>query len=341
MYGSSWRLRRAGWGWLAVLLVAGLLAGCGRPVAAPQEPPPPASATYPLTIQDDAGRQVTVAKRPERIVSLSPSNTEILFAIGAGSRVVGVDNFSDHPPEVRSLPRVGGLVDTNYERIVELRPDLVFTIGGTEQQVRRLEQLGIPVVVVQPRTLQDVFERIERIGQLVDEVEGARRVVAQMRQRVDAIRRAVATVPESERPRVFYEVWHDPLMTVGPGGFIHDVIVTAGGVNVFADAQQEWPQVNLEDVVRRDPQVIITPFKESYEQLVARRPPGWQGIAAVREGRVLLIDQNLISRPGPRIVEALEWIAHFLHPDRVPLRVRPLPAGEAWNRSPASSTRTG
>lgn len=272
---------------------------------------------FPLTVVDDAGRTVTVPRAPQRIVSLAPSNTEILFAIGAGGRVVGVDNFSDYPPEgVKDLPRVGGLLYTNFEKIVELRPDLLLTIGGTEKQVQKLEELGLTVVVLQPRTFEDVFEKVLLVGQLVGAGEGARDVAREMRRRVDAVRTALAGLPRARRPRVFYEVWHDPLFTVGPGGFIHDVIVTAGGINVFADAQRDWPQVSLEEVVRRDPQAIITTFKESYEQLRSRTRPGWEGITAVRRGRILLIDQNIIARPGPRLVEGLEAIARFLHPDR-------------------------
>lgn len=271
---------------------------------------------YPLTFTDDAGRQVRIPAQPWRIVSLAPSNTEILFAIGAGPRVVGVDSFSDYPEEAKRLPRLGGVTDTNFEKIVELRPDLALTIGGTEKQVKKLEELGVRVVVLQPRTLEDVFAKIETVGRLVGEIRGAHDVVRAMRQRVAAVRAAVGGVPPERRPRVFYEVWYDPIFTVGPGGFIHDVIVTAGGVNVFADARQDWPQVTLEEVVRRDPEVIITPFKQSYEQLVSRQRPGWEGVAAVKRGRILLIDPNIVSRPGPRLVEGLEQIARFLHPDR-------------------------
>lgn len=271
---------------------------------------------FPLTITDDAGRRVTVQRPPQRIVSLAPSNTEILFAIGAGPLVVGVDSFSDHPAQVRDLPRVGGYLDTNYEKIVELRPDLILTIAGS-QQVPRLEELGLTVVVVQPQTLDDVLDRVLLVGQLTGHVDGARRVVAEMRRAIETVGRAVAGAPARRRPRVFYEVWHDPPMTVGPGGFIHDVIVRAGGVNVFADARQAWPQVSLEELVRRDPQVIITTSRESYDQLRARRRPGWEGITAVRRGAILLLDPGIIARPGPRLVQGLEQIARYLYPDRV------------------------
>src|SRR5690606_28183508 len=187
------------------------------------------------------------------IITLAPSHTEVLFAIGAGDRVVGVDSFSDYPPEVEALPRLGGLTDTNYEQIVALEPDLALTIGGTDEQVARLEELGTPVVVSQPDTLDDVLASIEHLGRVVDAGEGAARVVAGMRDRMEAVDRALASVPESQRLRVFLEIWHDPLMSVGPGAFMHDLIEAAGGVNIFADADSPWPVVSVEALVERDP----------------------------------------------------------------------------------------
>ncbi|HEY8393830.1 MAG TPA: cobalamin-binding protein [Thermaerobacter sp.] len=321
---------------MAVLLVlAAMLAGCGGGTGGPESTGssnPPAAAQgagadggeagartrYPLAITDDAGRKVTIAERPERIVSLAPSNTEILFAIGAGDRVVGVDSFSDYPAEAAKLPKVGGLTDTNFEQIVALEPDLALTVGGTEEQVKRLEELGIPTVVIQPATLEDVLERIELVGRLVDAQEGAARVVRDMRDRIEAVRAKIAGIPDDRRVRVFYEVWHDPLMTAGPGGFIHDVITAAGGINIAADAGNPWPQISLETVVAKDPQVIIVPrsLESSYQELKAGKRKGWEGITAVRDGRIYAIDDNIISRPGPRLVDGLEQIARWLYPDR-------------------------
>ncbi|ADU51415.1 periplasmic binding protein [Thermaerobacter marianensis DSM 12885] len=326
---------RRGLALVATLLILALaLAGCGGAGSAPggsggspagssgQAPAGEAGAAahtaYPYTFTDDAGRQVTLEARPERIISLAPSNTEILFAIGAGDRVVGVDSFSDFPAEVKDLPKLGGLTDTNYEQIVALKPDLALTIGGTEDQVKKLEELGIPVAVIQPKTVDEVLDRIQRIGELVDAQDGAARVVEDMRARIDAVRQRVAGIPAEQRVRVFYEVWNDPLMTVGPGGFIHDVIVTAGGINVAEGTGQAWPQISLEEVVRQDPQVIVVPasLETSYKELKEKRRQGWEGITAVKEGRIYVIDDNLISRPGPRLVEGLEQLARWFYPDR-------------------------
>lgn len=326
---------RRGLALVATLLILALaLAGCGGAGSAPggsggspagssgQAPAGEAGAaahtTYPYTFTDDAGRQVTLEARPERIISLAPSNTEILFAIGAGDRVVGVDSFSDFPAEVKDLPKVGGYTDTNYEQIVALKPDLALTIGSGGEQVKKLEELGIPVAVIQPKTVDEVLDRIQRIGELVDAQDGAARVVEDMRARIDAVRQRVAGIPAEQRVRVFYEVWNDPLMTVGPGGFIHDVIVTAGGINVAEGTGQAWPQISLEEVVRQDPQVIVVPasLETSYQELKEKRRQGWEGITAVKEGRIYVIDDNLISRPGPRLVEGLEQLARWFYPDR-------------------------
>ncbi len=312
---------------LAVALgLALLVAGCARPAgpaareAAPAAEAEPAASLFPLTVIDDAGRQVTLEQAPERIVSLAPSNTEVLFALGLGAKVVGVDDFSDYPPDgVRDLPRVGGYTTPNVEAIVALRPDLVLTIAGrkSEELAGNLAALGIPVIIVQPQTFADVFDKIEFIARLAGAPEAAEELVGRLRQRVEAVRRAVAAVPVERRLKVFYEVWYDPtgIWTVGPGGFIHDVIEVAGGVNLFADAQAPWPKVSPEAVVERNPDAVVTTFPDTETQLKTGQRPGWEKLAAVEAGRILVIDQNIIVRPGPRLVEGLEQIARFLYPD--------------------------
>ncbi|HEY8449849.1 MAG TPA: helical backbone metal receptor, partial [Bacillota bacterium] len=237
-------------------------------------------------------------------------------AIGAGEQVVAVDDFSDYPPDVEGLPRLGGLINPNYEQIVAMDPDVFIITTGAEEIVARLEELNIPVLVLKHERFDDVYANIRLLGQLTGHTREAAEVVSAIEDRVAAVQQAVGDVPPERRPRVFYEVWpEDPLMTAGPGSFIHDLIGLAGGINVASDVEQAWAPINLEDVVARNPQVIITPFQESYEQLRSGERPGWAGIDAVVHGRIYLIDQNLISRPGPRLVEALEAFAGWLHPD--------------------------
>ncbi|BDG59104.1 ABC transporter substrate-binding protein [Caldinitratiruptor microaerophilus] len=279
-----------------------------------------ARTSYPLTVQDDAGRTVTIRSRPERILSLAPSNTEILFAVGAGDRVVGRTDYCDYPPEAQKVPSVGGIVDPNVEKMVSLKPDVVFMIGGSEPLRQKLEgDLGMTAVVLDPKTLDEVYAKIRLVGRIVDKTAEAEQVVARMQERVAAIEARVRDIPPSERPTVFYEVWPDPLMTAGPGSFIDDLIRRAGGVNVAADAGQPWAQYSLEAVIKHDPAVILTPSAESGKALKDRARPGWEKIRAVREGRVYVLpDQNVVSRPGPRLVDGLEQIARLLHPDRFP-----------------------
>ena len=280
-----------------------------------------AGSGFPVSLTDDLGRAVTLARPPQRIVSLAPSNTEILFAIGAGPQVVGVTDFCDYPPEARRLPRVGGMVpgSLSVERVVSLRPDLVLSVGRLQQPViDALQRLGIPVFALDPASLEDVYENLRRVGRLTGHPDGAEAVVRTMQQRVDAVRRLVADIPPQRRVRVFYEVWDNPLMTAGPGSFIGQLIELAGGINVFRDVQQDWPQVSLEELVRRDPDVILGPATHgsglALEQL--RRRPGWQNLRAVRTGRVYVVEDDLISRPGPRLVEGLERVARALYPER-------------------------
>lgn len=317
-----WWQRAGAVGLAAVLVVALALAGCWAKPAQPaagagQAAAPAAAPAFPLTVTDDAGREVTIAAEPARLLAFAPSNTEILFALGLGSRVVGTDDFSDYPEEAKALPKAGGIVNPNFEKIVELDPDLVLTIGGTDEFVAELERLGIPVVVIQPQTFDDVLDRIDLIGRVTGAREAAGKLTAELRGRVQAVTGALAGLAEDERPKVFVEIWYDPLFTAGPGAFIHDLIGLAGGVNIAADAGEAWPQYSPEDVVAKNPDAIVTFFQETVDQIKAGQRPGWDRIAAVENGRILVIDQNILSRPGPRLVEGLETLARFLHPDRI------------------------
>lgn len=303
---------------LVVTLIA-VTAGCGgRPAATRGDLPGVAQpqARYPLVVTDGLGRQVTINARPERVLSFAPSNTETLYGLGLGDRIVGVDQFSDFPAEVAGKPKAGGVTDPNYERIAELAPDLVFTIGIGDDVIKRFEELGMTVVVVQPKTLAETVDSVRFIGRIMDADDAAAELAADMESDIAAIKDRVKDLTDDQRPRVFYEVWPDPLMTAGPGSFINDLIAAAGGRNIAANSDQAWAQFSLEAVVAGDPEVIITTFPGTIDDLKANARSGWQDLTAVRQGRVALIDQNLVSRPGPRLVDALEIFAQAIHPDR-------------------------
>jgi iron complex transport system substrate-binding protein len=279
---------------------------------------PAAPAT--ITLTDTLEREVELpAEPPARIISLAPSATEILFAIGAGDRVVGVDDFSTFPAETAGLPTLGSF-SPDLERIVALEPDLV--VGSTitsSELIEQIEALDIAVFIVGSFDVRGVADSIRLLGEAVGATEAAEEVAADLTARIEAV---VAAVAGRERPLVFHELdASDPSRpyTVGPGNFIHDLITLAGGENVFGDADTPFPQVGLEDVIARDPEVIIladAPFGTTIESVEARA--GWDGVSAVVNGAFLEVTQELsdqISRPGPRIADGLEAVARFLHPE--------------------------
>ncbi|MHC1566303.1 MAG: ABC transporter substrate-binding protein [Candidatus Syntropharchaeia archaeon] len=277
-----------------------------------------ATTTSSITITDDFGRNVTIPYRPERIVSLAPSTTEILFAIGAGDRVVGVDDYSNYPPEVVSLPKIGGYATINVERVVSLKPDLVVAAYGNGiDTIEALNSLGIKVVGLNPRSLDDILHDIDLLGKVTGTQENATRLINEMKKRIDTVKDATEEV--THRPRILHVIWHDPLWTAGNGTFENEMISIAGGENIASDIDG-YSVISLETVVDRDPEVIITTSgggmglagrNLSYEYITT--DSRFVGITAVKEGRVYVIDADIACRPGPRIVDALEQIFRFIH----------------------------
>jgi iron complex transport system substrate-binding protein len=269
-----------------------------------------------MTVTDMAGRKVTLAAAPQRIVSLAPSNTEILYALGLADRVVGVTEFCNYPPEAAQKPKVGGFSDVNTEKVVEAQPDLILVASiHIPEVLPALDELGFTVLVLDARDLPGVLEGIRLVGKVTAHEEAAEALTAQMQQRADAIAQAVAG---RERPRVFWEL-DSTLWTVGPGSFVQDLIERAGGQNIAADAGRGWVQLGVGAIIAADPEGIFLgghPYGESAQLVVGRA--GWDKISAVVNGRIveLTAEQvDIVSRPGPRVVDALELIAHALHPD--------------------------
>ena len=299
----------------ALLVVFAILfsAACSPAPASIPVPTPSASPLPPAVVTDFQGRTVQVPRTVERIVSIGASNTEFLFALGAGDRVVGVDDFSDEPPAALKKEKVGG-VKVNLEKVASLRPDLIVTIKFSDGTIERLAAFGAAVLVVDPLTLGDVARSATLIGQAVG--ADGKKLADDITRRLQAVKERAAAI--AAKPRVFHEVdATDPAKpyTVGPGSFVHDLIELAGGVNVAARAASPYPQLSAEDLVRADPEVILladADYGVTPEQVGAR--PGWSGIAAVRTKRVYAMSANLVSRPGPRVGEAAEAYAKLLHP---------------------------
>ncbi len=247
------------------------------------------------------------AAAPQRIVSLAPSITENLFALGAGDRVVGVTSWCDYPAEAQTKTVIGDAMNLNLELLLSLEPDLV--VGDSNlvaSHIESLQEFGIEVFVIAPTDLAGVRQSLLELGDAIGASERARELAAEMEQRQ---RELVASVSTAEKIRVFVEIWNEPLMTAGPGSFIDEIIGLAGGENIAHDADNPWPMFSEELVIERDPQVVIlTAF--NLEEALARS--AWQGITALQRGQVFEVDPNLYSRTTPRLLDALQEMISIL-----------------------------
>lgn len=284
-----------------------------------------------VTSVDRMGNVVTLEFAPERIVSLSPSITEILFAIGAGENVVGVTDFCDYPynfttmetanmtSEALNVTCIGGISNPSVEPIVELEPDLVLATTQSLETVEDLQALEFNVLVVEARTLNEILQDILLVGRVTGYNEGASAVVSVMRARIDAV--AYQATRAATTPKVYYEVQDNPLMSVGSGTFVDELIALAGGENIFNTETESWPLISSESVIEKNPDVLFFPvqsddvgsFDETVDALESRS--GWDSITAVQNDAVYGIDADLVSRGGPRIVDALRLIAQMIHPE--------------------------
>ncbi len=265
----------------------------------------------PIAVTDDLGREVTLAAPARRIVSLAPNITEILFAIGAGAQVVGVTDHCDHPPAARRIARVGGFINPSLERVVALSPDLVLATadGNRAADVERLTSLGVTVHVIDTRRLDDVLRAIGEIARLAGRDREAGRIVASLAKR----RRAVSNRRGRGRPSVLLLVGVHPLVGVGPGTFLDDLLSEAGGRNALAASPVRYPLLSPEGLLAAAPEVIVVNAMEAGDAAdLAQSIPGWSDLGAVRSGRVHLLGDDTLLRPGPRIVDGLERLAAIL-----------------------------
>jgi iron complex transport system substrate-binding protein len=281
------------------------------------------ASSFPIMVTDILGRQVTIKALPQRIVSLAPSITEQLFAVGAGKKVVGVTIYDNYPPPVQRLERVGGYVtkSISVEKILSLKPDLVLSRGEIQRGViETLERVGVPVVAMEPKSFDEVYTTIVFIGRLTDQTLQAAQVVATMQRRVARIRERVSAIPPEQRVTVFYKAYDEPLITAGPSAFIGHMIDMAGGINIFADLRESYTQVSAEEGLQRNPAVILGPASRGVSLLLSQttQRPGWRHLDAVKNHRIHLLDDDLVSRPGPRLAEALQVVARTLYPDLFP-----------------------
>lgn len=269
---------------------------------------------YPLDIEDGLGVKWTFEEEPERIISLAPSHGEILFALGLDERIVGVSTYDDFPPAALEKERIGDAQSVNLERIIELEPDLILNYGlSNDEDLKRLKEAGIKVLGFEPETIDEVMDTIKVIGKITNKEETADNIVRDMAEKKASIIKALEGV---EKKRVFYEIWHEPLMAAGPGSFMDELITIAGGINIAQDAEKGYANYDLESLIEKDPQIYITSdhVVEINKDSISARP-GYEAITAIKEGNIYLLDGDITSRPGPRIVEALELVARAIHPE--------------------------
>jgi iron complex transport system substrate-binding protein len=318
--GDVFSLIRGGALALLLAVVLALAAACGDDGddgATPTSTPAAAATAgvqYPLTLNDGMGRSVTLEAAPQRIASLSPAATEILFAVGAGDQVAAVDKFSDYPPEAKTRQELDAF-QPSVEAIAGAQPDLVFLVYDPGNLVDGLTNAGLTVFFLEtPTSVEGVLGQIRLLGEATGHPQEAEELVGTMQERISAVQERLTEVEQG--PRLFHEV-DDQLYTVAPNSFVGSLYTILKAQNIAAGTDQAFPQLSQEAIIEADPEVIIlgdAAGGESAETVKAR--PGWGSISAVENDRIYVIDPDIVSRPGPRLVDALEALAQMLYPER-------------------------
>lgn len=298
---------------VVLIAIGGLLSACGdaKTAVAPEPNPATSSFTYPVTITDDASRTITIEAEPQRIVSLAPANTEILFELGLGERVVGVTTYDDYPAEVKSIAKVGDFVTPNLEAVAAVDPDLVFVATGVQADaIAKLEELGAIVVAMDPQDLEGLYEDIGEMAVAAGVPEEGSLLAENMRTTVDGIRSKVA---DAKPVTAFVEIGQNPLYTVGSETLMNELVTLAGGTNVVTTAG--YVPYSIEELVKADPQVYLVTKGVASDPSAIEKRAGYASLSAVKADRIVILEDNLVSRPGPRIVQGLQQIAEGLHPE--------------------------
>jgi iron complex transport system substrate-binding protein len=252
-----------------------------------------------------------------RYISLAPSTTEILFALGLDEEIVGVSTYCNYPLKAKNKDKVGTFSQPNIEKILSLRPDYIFCTGREQAPIiSELKYLNLKVYVADPTNMQDLLNSIRDIGRITGKIKEAESLIKNMESQIQEINLKVKLIPESKKPKVFIEIWHYPLTTAGRGSFIDELLTLAGGVNIAYDTKRAYSIFSPEEVIRRNPDCIILTYmdKEKPAKLVGERF-GWKGISAIKDNRLYSdINSDLLLRPGPRVVQGLKEIYKRLYP---------------------------
>jgi iron complex transport system substrate-binding protein len=273
------------------------------------------------TVTDQLGRSLYVPADPQRIIALAESVTEIVFAVGRGDRLVGTTRYADYPQAALKIPRIGSYIQLDIERIAALKPDLCIGIrdGNPKSAVERLDALGIPVYISNPMGIESMLQGIFEIGALLRAEETAAALVADLSWRIKTVAEVVGR--SGTRPRVFFQIGVDPIVSAGCGTFIHELIEAAGGVNAAGDATA-YPKYSFEHLVRLSPDVVvITTMTQGADfDAVRRKWLRWPRIPAVRDNRVHVVDAAVFNRPAPRLIDGLEILVRLIHPEAMSSR---------------------
>jgi len=264
-------------------------------------------------VKDQTGRRVNVPDNPQRLISLAPSITETLYALGVGDRIVGDSDYCDYPAAALLKPHVGGTQNPSLEKIVDLKPDLVLGIpeANRRETADQLEKLGIPLYGLSAGSVDETLNSIKDLGNILGQGEQAKFLVDGLQRRVEDVRREAGN---RTRPKVLFVVWFRPLITAGHNTFIADAIRIAGGVSISDDLSGEWPRLSLEEALHRDPDIILFSKSESFSPTLGefQKLPGWKDFRAVKNHRMYFVSDT-INRPSPRLIDALEEVARILH----------------------------
>jgi iron complex transport system substrate-binding protein len=300
MFGNQILAWGTNWFLVALLTAVLVLPACTTPVETPTE-----------YIVDDLGRLVAIDGTPQRIISLAPSNTEILFVLGLGDEIVGVTVYCDYPAQALDKEKVGDYYGPDMEKIIALQPDLVLATDFHRfDLIPALEQQGFAVFAVAPQTLDDVLGSIERIGEITGKEAEASQLVYEMTSKIEAVEEQTREL--EQKPSVLYMTWHDPMWTVGRDTWIDDLINIAGGVNIFSQNFEGGAMVQIEWVILQDPEVIIA---SEWSCDWALNATELASTNASQTGRIHAFDDDLVQRPGPRLLQGLDWFAYLFHPE--------------------------
>jgi iron complex transport system substrate-binding protein len=294
------------------------------PSPSPTTSPSPTATTFQISLTDDTGYTLNLTRYPQRIVSLAPANTQVLFAVGAGANVVGVTDYDKYPYnftawiEAGNMSSIGNYYQPAIEPIIALNPDLILASLGSTDAADQLRGLGYNVLTLNPTTLNGILENMIIVGKATNHQSEATAAIAAMQLRIDTVVNGVMNT--TTRPKIYHEIWSDPYMSIGKNTFVNEVIKLAGGQNIFENATDAYPIVSSEAIIEENPDVMVFPTQMGVESFwgnyttVSSRD-GWSNINAVKNQKLYTVSGDIIDEPGPRQVDSLEILAKILHPE--------------------------